>query len=173
MLFQIALLCLVTFIPALELRASIPYGILGNERLLIDPGLMPWYVVAAVCILFNILLGWMIYLLMNPFFLFLDRFPFFRRYVEPFINRARGKLAPYIEKYGTVGVALFIGVPLPGSGVYTGSLGAFVMGQSRRKFMLACVLGVLIAGTVVTALTLAVQQGMQLPFWADWVLKGK
>ncbi len=164
---------MVTSIPALELRASIPYGILGNASWGITQGLMPWFAVTAVCIIFNILLGWLVYMLMTPFFLFLDMFPFFNRYVEPFIKRAQRKIAPYMEKYGSIGLALFIGIPLPGSGVYTGSLGAYVLGLEKRKFMVACVIGVIIAGTLVTALTLTVQHGMRLPFFVDWVVKGK
>ncbi len=172
MLFQIILLCLITLIPALELRASIPYGILGSESWGITPGLMHWSAIALVCILCNIILGLLLFHLMPFFFFIMDKIPPFRKYVEPFINRARDKLSPYVEKYGTIGVALFIGIPLPGSGVYTGSLGAFVIGVNKRSFMLSCLLGVLIAGFLVTLLTLLVQQGMQLPFWADWIVKG-
>lgn len=170
MLSQAILLCLITFIPALELRASIPYGILGSESWGITPGLMPWFSIAALCILCNMLLGWALYLLLPAVFFLLDRLPFFRRNLEPMILRARSRLAPYVEKYGTIGVALFIGVPLPGSGVYTGSLGAFMLGMKRRDFMISCLLGVVIAGTIVTALALAVQQGMRLPVWAQWVV---
>ncbi len=172
MFFQILLLCLITAVPTLELRASIPYGILvGSRSPLITPGPLWWFGVASVCIASNILLGWALYWLLPLFFAVLDSLPLFNRYAEPLISRARRKLSPYVEKYGTVGVALFIGIPLPGSGVYTGSLGAFVLGMGRRKFMLSCVLGVLIAGTAVTAITLLVQAGMSLPFWAEWVIK--
>ncbi len=171
MLFQIILLCLITLIPALELRASIPYGILGNESWGITPGLMPWYGVAAVCIACNILLGWLLFFLLPAVFGLLERFPLFNRCAMPLIHRARRKLAPYVEKYGTIGVALFIGIPLPGSGVYTGSLGACMLGMGRRKFMYSCALGVLIAGVAVTLLSLAVREGMQLPFWTEWIVK--
>ncbi len=173
MLHQIILLCFITLIPLLELRASIPYGILGNESWGITPGLMPWFGVAALCIACNILLGWLMFLLLPAVFAFLERFPVFNRYAAPLIARARGRLAPYVERYGTIGVAFFIGIPLPGSGVYTGSVGAYVLGLDRRRFMLSCALGVVIAGTLVTALTLLLRAGMSLPFWADWIIKGR
>ena len=51
-------------------------------------------------------------------------------------------------------MALFIAIPLPVSGVYTGSLGAFVLGLNRKQFYRSCILGVLIAGTLVTLITL-------------------
>ncbi len=170
MLSQVLLLCLITLVPALELRASIPYGILGNKSLGITPDLMPWFTIALICILCNILLGWILYFCIPLFFYFLDKIPLFNDRIEPLIARAQNKLAPYVEKYGAIGVALFIGIPLPGSGVYTGSLGAYMLGLSRRQFMYSCVIGVLIAGTLVTALTLLFQKGM-LPLWADWIIK--
>ena len=172
MFFQILLLCLITLIPALELRASIPYGIMGNASWGITPGLMPWFFVAALCILCNAVLGWVLYLLLPVIFQIVGKLPVFGKYADSLTARARSKLKPYVEKYGTIGVALFIGIPLPGSGVYTGSLGAFMLGMERRKFMLACLLGVIIAGTIVTALTLAVKQSMELPFWTELVIKG-
>ena len=60
----------------------------------------------------------------------------------------------YVEKYGEIGVAIFIGIPLPGSGVYTGSMGSYLLGVSKKDFIIACILGVLIAGTAVTLITL-------------------
>ena len=56
-------------------------------------------------------------------------------------------------------MAVFIGIPLPGSGVYTGALGAYLLGVDRRKFSVANVLGVLIAGAAVTAVCLLILHG--------------
>ena len=147
----IVLLTLITLIPALELRASIPFGIFGNERWGIPPGVLGWPGVVLVCVASNIVLGWVVFLVMGPAMRLLDRFPWFARQAEPWLERARRKLHPYVEKYGTIGVALFIGVPLPGSGVYTGAVGSYLIGMSRRNFAVANVLGVVIAGAAVTA----------------------
>jgi uncharacterized membrane protein len=127
---QILILALITLIPALELRASIPMGILGGSWAWLSMGeasLSP-AVVVTVCVLTNIVLGWVVYLLMAPMIRLFERFSWFRRWVEPLLQRAQRKLAPYVEKYGGIGVALFIGVPLPGSGVYTGAVGAYLLG---------------------------------------------
>jgi uncharacterized membrane protein len=51
-------------------------------------------------------------------------------------------------------VALFIGIPLPGTGSYSGALGAYLLGLGYRKFIIANVIGVLMAGTIVTAVVL-------------------
>ncbi len=170
MLKQVFFLTLVTLIPALELRASIPYGILGNEKLGITPGMMSWPVVVSICVIANIILGWAVFWVLGPCFKWLNRFSWFSRCLSPVLDRTRGRLKPYVDRYGTLGVAVFIGVPLPGSGVYTGALGAFLLGVDRRKFALANVLGVLIAATVVTGVTFTLKAGMQLP-WLDWIVK--
>jgi len=164
----------VTFFPALELRASIPYGVLCGG-LGITPGLMPWQMVVAICVISNIILGWLVFWIlpraMPGAMKLLGRFRI-SRWVEPFLDRTRGRLKPYVDKYGQLGVALFIGVPLPGSGVYSGALGAYLLGLDRKKFTLANVLGVLIAGTAVTLIVLLIRAGVDVP-WVDLFVKLK
>jgi uncharacterized membrane protein len=168
MLKQTLILVLITLVPALELRASIPYGILGKESWGITPGLMSWPAVVTVCALANILLGWAVFWILAPIMTWLERFAWFRQVLEPVIERTRRRLRPYVDRYGELGVAVFIGIPLPGSGVYTGAFGAFLLGLDRRKFAVANVLGVLIAATAVTAVTLLLRAGVQAP-WLDWI----
>ncbi len=168
---QVILLVLVTLIPALELRASIPFGILyGSERFGIEQGALSWPWVVLVCTVANIILGWGVFFVMAPVMGWFRRFAWFRRFIDPLLSRTRGKLKPYVDRYGELGVAVFIGIPLPGSGVYTGAVGAFLLGLDRRKFIVANVIGVLIAGAVVTLVSLLVQQGVDLP-WIRWLLK--
>ena len=76
----------------------------------------------------------------------------FDRVVWPWFERTQHKLHPYVEKYGEWGLAVFIGVPLPGTGAYTGAFGAFLLGLDKRKFLVANALGVLIACAAVVAL---------------------
>lgn len=168
---QIILLIVVTLIPALELRASIPIGILyGSERFGIAEGALPWPMVVLVCIVANIVLGWGVFFVLAPIMSWFDKFAWFQRFIHPILDRTRTKLKPYVDKYGELGVAVFIGIPLPGSGVYTGAVGAFVLGLDRKKFAVANVIGVLIAGAAVTAVTLLFQAGIEMP-WLQWILK--
>ena len=59
-----------------------------------------------------------------------------------------------VEKYGEWAVALFIAIPLPGSGSYSGAIAAYVIGLSHKKFAIANLIGVIIAGILVTAIVL-------------------
>lgn len=159
-------LILITFVPALELRASIPWGILSRS------GVFTWGhagLVLAVCTVANILLGWLVFGVMAPFFALLRRWPWFDRMVWPRLERTRHRLHPYVEKYGELGVAVFIGIPLPGSGVYTGAFGSYLLGLDRRKFAVANVLGVLIAAAAVGGLTLLIHFGALAP--GSWLAR--
>ncbi|KYK26259.1 hypothetical protein AYK26_05625 [Euryarchaeota archaeon SM23-78] len=60
------------------------------------------------------------------------------------------KSKKYVEKYGELGLAIFIGIPLPGSGVWSGALAANIFGLKFRKYLVASIIGVLIAGIMVT-----------------------
>lgn len=163
MLKAVLILSAWTFVPALELRASIPLGFFSMRDVL------GWPAVVAVCTVANIVLGWLVFAVMGPLFSALRRWDRFDRRVWPVLERTRHRLHPYVEKYGEMGVAVFIGIPLPGSGVYTGAFGSYLLGLDRRKFAVANVVGVLIAAAAVTALCLLIQHGAVGP--DSWMAK--
>ncbi|MBN1544406.1 small multi-drug export protein [Candidatus Woesearchaeota archaeon] len=146
MLREILGLVIITFLPLLELRASIPYGILQTG--------LGWVNVFIVCVVTNILLGILVYFLLDKFVHLVVKVKAIGRVYNRFVERTQKKITPYVDKYGTLGVALFIGVPLPGSGVYTGALGSYLLGLGYKRFFIACVVGVIIAGVAVTLITL-------------------
>ncbi|MFQ5352243.1 MAG: COG2426 family protein [Candidatus Binatia bacterium] len=138
---------LLTFTPAFELRASIPYGAF-------ETGLPLWLTVV-VCVVANIALAPLVWVFLDRFINIFLRIGWISSVYERLVERSRAKLHPYIEKWGVIGLGLFIGVPLPGSGVYSGALGAYLMGFSFRNFFWASVLGVLVAGSIVTAIVVS------------------
>jgi len=150
MLNQLSYLIFITLLPFLELRASIPYGINVLK--------MPWPTVFIVCVIANIILGILIYFLLDKFVHLFLRYKFFSKPYNHIVLRTQKNIQKYVDKYGEIGVALFIGVPLPGSGVYSGALGAYVIGLNFKKFIIADMIGVLIAGTIVTIISTGVLQ---------------
>ncbi|MCE4615023.1 MAG: COG2426 family protein [Desulfurococcales archaeon] len=58
-----------------------------------------------------------------------------------YVMKARVKAEKYSRKYGFLGLTLFIAVPLPGTGIWTGTLGAYLLGIPRRQVVTAAVLG--------------------------------
>ena len=141
-------LCIVllTLVPALELRASIPYGILVADE--------NWLVVAAVAIAANIVLGPVVFFVLDKFMHLLLRIPLVDGLWNRMILKTQRKIHPLVEKYGVLGLSAFIGVPLPGSGVYSGAIGGYLLGFTKREFYIATVIGVLIAATAVTAIVM-------------------
>jgi uncharacterized membrane protein len=97
---------------------------------------------------------------MGPVFNFIRRWGWFERKIWPILDRTQHKIKPFVDKYGEFGVALFIGVPLPGSGVYTGAFGSYLIGLNKRKFAIANVIGVIIAAIAVTAICLLIKEGV-------------
>ncbi len=61
-----------------------------------------------------------------------------------------------IEKYGFWGLVLFVGIPLPGTGAWTGSLIASVLNMDRKKALLATLLGILMASIIMMFLSFGV-----------------
>ncbi len=150
-------LALLTCIPALELRASIPAGFFALEKMFgvaID-----WWWVALICTVANIALGVAVFEILLPCLNLMRRWAWFDATIWPHVEHRRELLRPTIEKYGEWGLAIFIGVPLPGTGAVTGAVGAFLLGFDRRRFYLANAIGVLLAAICVTALCVLIQNG--------------
>ncbi|MFQ6051940.1 MAG: COG2426 family protein [Candidatus Hydrothermarchaeota archaeon] len=141
-------LVFVSILPFIELRGAIPIGILAYK--------LPVEYVFAVCVITNIgivpiILFWLNYLL--DYFL---RVNVIRYFFEISVVRTRKKTENLVKKYGALGLTLFVAIPLPVTGAWTGSLAAFIFGIEQRKAILSIGLGVFIAGTIVTLSTLGI-----------------
>ena len=145
---------LLTFVPALELRASIPFGILVAEK--------PWFPVLVVAVVANIVLGPIIFFLLDKFIHLLLKISFVDRIWNRMIQKTQKKIHPLVEKYGILGLSVFIGIPLPGSGVYSGAVGGYLLGFTRKEFYLSTVIGVLIAATAVTIVVMTSAEALSL-----------
>ena len=83
-----------------------------------------------------------------------------KAYLE--ITKRVEKRRNLIERYGYVGLTLFVAVPLPVTGAWTGSLLAFLLGLNKFKSFLAISVGVSLAGIIVTLTSLGVLQVISL-----------
>jgi len=137
----------LTLLPFLELRASIPYGILALK--------MNWISVFLICVITNMILGPIVYVLLDKVIHVFLKVRFIEKIYNYYVERTQKRISKYIDRWGLLGVAIFIGIPLPGSGSYTGALGSYLIGLKFRKFIIANILGVLIAGIIVTLIVLS------------------
>lgn len=130
--------------PISELRGAIPLAMLEFD--------FPWYYAYIIAVIGNLLPVPFILLLLNTITRILSRFRLFDRFFKWLFayTRRRGEM---IEKYERVGLVLFVAIPLPITGAWTGSIAAVLLGMSFKRAMLSIFLGVLIAGVIVTCLT--------------------
>lgn len=141
---EIALTLLITILPISELRGGIPLGI----SLGLDP-LFTFF----IAIIANALIFFPIFLALRLFYdKVLSRIPLFDKYLD----RVRKIGKPKVEKYGFWGLTLFVAIPLPITGAYTGTILAWLLGMNWKKAFPAVGLGVIVAGVVVLLITLGV-----------------
>jgi uncharacterized membrane protein len=128
----------LTLVPWVELRGAIPAGVaLGHPPLQ----------VLAVAVAANaalVLPAW--WILDLGYGRWLSRWAPIRRQIE----RVRRSGEGYVRRYGLVGLALFVAVPLPGTGAYAGAALAWLLGLPRRSAAAAIACGVGVAGLAVT-----------------------
>lgn len=136
---------ILSAVPLLELRASIPYA------LLIEPKLTP-----LMALLLGVLGSWL------PAFFVV----FVLEHIEPILRKVKlfndildkvyAKTRAKSEKIKTMeflGLVLFVGIPLPGTGVWTGALAGYLLGLAPLKIITASLLGTTLAGILMTFLS--------------------
>ena len=137
---------IIAMLPIFELRGSLPVAILYFH--------MPWWQAYALSVVGNMIPIIPIVLLIGPVSDFLmRRSKFWHRFFTWMFERSRRRGADLVEKYEAIGLGIFVAIPLPVTGAWTGSMLAFLMRiRARRAF--PCILGgVLTAGVVVTLVT--------------------
>ncbi len=132
----------LTLLPTLELRASIPYAMV----------VAGWSALpaASVAILVNTALAPLVWVFVDRALHLFLRIGWIDRIYQRYAHAKRDKLERLVERWGVLGLALFIGVPLPGTGVYSGAVAAYMLDFRFRDFLLASFLGCVLAGSVVT-----------------------
>ncbi len=131
---------LISMVPVIELRGAIPIGMAA--------GVEPW-VACVLSVLGNLLPVPFILLFIRKIFAWMRRFDRLRPIVEALERKADGK-SDKVKKYELLGLFLFVAVPLPGTGAWTGSLIAALMEIRLKRAIPAIALGVITAGIAVT-----------------------
>ncbi|MBT6965101.1 MAG: small multi-drug export protein [Flavobacteriales bacterium] len=136
---------LLSLLPIAELRGGIPYAIANN----INPFIAYFICVGANILAFPIVFFFLEFL--HPLFLKID---LYKNLFDKFVIKTREKLNDKIKKYGFWGLMLFVMIPLPVTGAYTGSFAAWLFNIPKKKAFLSVVLGVVISGIIVTTIML-------------------
>ncbi len=140
---KVLLTLLVSMVPVVELRGGIPFG----TALGLDP-----VSAAAAAIIGNLIPVPFIILFIRRIFDWLRKYDRTRSLVEKFEKKAHLK-SENVIKYQAFGLCIFVALPLPGTGAWTGALIAAVLDMRFKRAMPSIALGVLIAATIVTCIT--------------------
>ena len=131
---------LISMVPIIELRGALPIATgMGVE----------WYIALPIAIIGNIIPVPFIIIFIKKIFAWMSKQKgFLTKIVTKMEEKAFSK-KDAIEKYGPWGLWLFVAIPLPGTGAWTGALIAAMMGISLKKSFPAIATGVITAGIVV------------------------
>lgn len=137
---------LLSAVPITELRGSIPLAVaLGVE---------PWDAFF-LALLGNFLPVIPLALALDPMIRLLQKIPYLSTLITAILTRTRKK-STQVEKYGALGLILFVAIPSPGTGVWTGSLLAYLLGIRLLYIIPVMVTGIIISGLLVTYATMGV-----------------
>ncbi|MBR3462761.1 MAG: small multi-drug export protein [Saccharofermentans sp.] len=146
----------ISMVPIIELRGAVPIGVTYfglNE-----------YITLAVCIVGNMLPVPIIYLFARKVLIWGSKLKHGSGIFKWFLQKgekAGQKLTAKSKKNGAfIALMLFVGIPLPGTGAWTGTLAASMLDFDAKKTTKAVVLGVLMAGIIMLAISLLAKAGI-------------
>lgn len=130
----------ISVVPLIELRGAVPAGaVLG----------LPWYANLLLSCIGNMLPVPFILLFIRQFVTWLERHGYMKWFTD-LLERKIRKNIPKITKYAGWGLLIFVGIPLPGTGAWTGALIAAFIDMPMKRAVLSIAGGVLLAGIIMT-----------------------
>ena len=141
---------IISLMPILELRG----GLVAAKFLEVE-----FVRAAGICILGNVLPIPFVLLFLKFVLDILSKWSFTKKIVTWLEKKVEEK-RPQIDKYGYLGLILFVGIPLPGTGAWTGALLAVLLKMKPLKALLSILLGVMTAGLVMSLLAFGLIQNI-------------
>ena len=132
------LVFIISLMPILELRG----GLLAAALLGLDP--IKSYI---ICMIGNIIPVPFILWFINKILEWMRKSKHFSK-IAKWLDKKVEKHKGQIEKFGYLGIVLFVGIPLPGTGAWTGSLIASVLEMDKKKTFISVLIGVFMASVI-------------------------
>jgi len=136
---------ILSLLPISELRGGIPYAVAN------DIGIVPAFI---LCVVSNMLVIPIMYIFLETVHKYFYKIGIYRKIFDKYVDRTRKKAEKNVAKYGYWGIMLFVAIPLPITGAYTGTVAAWLLRLQKRKSFMYLALGVVIAGIIVSIATL-------------------
>nr|WP_298923801.1 small multi-drug export protein [uncultured Allomuricauda sp.] len=128
-----------------ESKLGIPYGIMRG---------LNSYVVLIACFLANLLVFPLMMFFLENINRYLIKWRFYKKSAIYVAKRAKIGTAAKIKKFGFFGLVLFVMIPLPGTGVYAGSIASYLLKIEKKKAFFANALGIFFSSIIIWALTI-------------------
>ncbi len=136
---------LIAMLPIAELRGAIPAGLAMD---------LSWQRAAVYAVVGNMIPVVLIVFFIEPVSNFLrQHVPVFDRFFNWLFERTREKFYGKHERWGDLALVVFVAIPLPVTGAWTGSLASWLFGIPPKKALPLILIGVIIAAIIVTALS--------------------
>ena len=135
----------ISALPILELRGAIPIAINLFQ--------IPWYWAFLLALIGNLIPVPILLIFLEYLAKIISKVKIGKKFISWLFERTRAR-SHIIQKYQRIGLVLFVAIPLPMTGAWTGSIAAFLLGIKFRYAFLAIFCGVIIAGVIVTCLSL-------------------
>jgi len=149
---------ILTILPVTELRVGLPlavsYAIKEN---------VPVFPIFLLIVLLNILLIFFIFFFLDYIHRHLIIISTYKKMFNLYLKSMQRKIESLENKHGSlvfVMLFIFVAIPLPGTGAYTGCLLAWILGLERKKSIVSIALGVIVAGLIVFGLSLGILKGL-------------
>ncbi len=141
---------ILTILPVTELRVGLPLGI----KYAIDNNINV-FLIFLVVLLLNILVIFFVFWFLDNMHELLMNWKFYRNLFNSYLKKFQRKIDKFESRHRNskiaevIGLILFVGIPLPGTGAWTGCLLAWLLKLDRKKSILGISIGILIAGLII------------------------
>lgn len=149
MIVKLIVIVLSSLIPAFESRYAIPIALTLTRA---NPIL-----IFAACVALNILVVPIVFLGLDLLTPMLRKYKWVNSVFRWFLDRGRK-----LKRWGPAGLTIFVMIPIPVTGAYTGALIAYLLGMDRKYATLAIAAGIIAIGTIITPMTLSVLSSVGL-----------
>ncbi|MEP6261997.1 MAG: small multi-drug export protein [Gillisia sp.] len=135
-----------------EAKVGIPYALVNNVN---------YYVTFTVCFAANVMVFPVMQFFLNNINKYLLKYRFYKKSAIYVARKAKVGAGKNVQKYGFYGLLLFVMVPIPGTGVYAGTIAAWILGLERKRAFVAISIGIYLSCVIVWTITILSLQAME------------
>ena len=139
---------IISMTPFVELRLSLPLALAFYR--------MPWVWAFAIAIIGNIVPVPLVFLFLARAEKWLRKYKWWDSALDRMFEYTRRRARESVKKYGAIGLCLYVAIPLPVTGAWTGALIAYLFDLDRKSAFISITVGVITAGVIVLLVTLGV-----------------